>query len=146
MDRLPTPVFLGFPGGSDGKESTCNVGDLGSIPVLAWSPGGGHGNPLQYSCLKNPHEQWNLEGYSSWACKEWDMTEWLSTAQHSPQWWPVVMCLVSKHGPLSLKLKTHEVEKPRDLYVFIFTSPKQKWSNTSLSNLRRTSQTVDAWV
>ena len=36
------------------KESACNVGDLGSIPGLGRSPGGGHGNPLQYSCLKNP--------------------------------------------------------------------------------------------
>ena len=49
----PTPVFLGFPGGSDSKESTCNVGDLGSIPGLRRSPGGGHGNPLQYSFLEN---------------------------------------------------------------------------------------------
>ena len=52
-DRLPTPAFLGFPGGPAGKESTCNVGDLGSIPGLGRSPGGGHGNPLQYSCLEN---------------------------------------------------------------------------------------------
>ena len=49
----PTPVFLGFPGGSDSKESTCNVGDLGSIPGLRRSPGVGHGNPLQYSFLEN---------------------------------------------------------------------------------------------
>ena len=49
--RLPTPVFLDFPGGSDGKESTCIVGDLDLIPGLGRSPGGGHGNPLQYSCL-----------------------------------------------------------------------------------------------
>ena len=48
-------VFMGFPGGSDGKESACNVGDLGLIPGLGRSPGGGHGNPLQYSCLENPH-------------------------------------------------------------------------------------------
>ena len=41
--------------GSDGKESTCNVGDLGLIPGLGSSPGGEHGNPLQYSCLENPH-------------------------------------------------------------------------------------------
>ena len=39
---------LGFPGGSDGKESTCNVEDLGSIPGLRRSPGGEYGNPLQY--------------------------------------------------------------------------------------------------
>ena len=53
-DRLPTPVFLGFPCASAGKESACNVGDLGSIPRLGRLPGGGHGNPLQYSCLENP--------------------------------------------------------------------------------------------
>ena len=45
---------MGFPGGSDGKESACNVGDLGSIHGLGRSPGGGHGNPLQYSYLENP--------------------------------------------------------------------------------------------
>ena len=55
--RLPTPVFLGFPHGSDGKESTCNVKDLGSIPGLGTSPGGGHGNPLEHSCLENPMDK-----------------------------------------------------------------------------------------
>ena len=44
---------LSFPGGSDGKESTCNAGDLASMPELGRSPGGGHGNQLQYSCLEN---------------------------------------------------------------------------------------------
>ena len=43
----------GFPSGSDGKESTCNAGDPGSIPGSGRSPGGGSGNPLQYSCLEN---------------------------------------------------------------------------------------------
>ena len=52
-DRLPTPVFLGFLGGLDGRESAYNATDLGLIPGLGRSPGGGHGNPLQYSCLKN---------------------------------------------------------------------------------------------
>ena len=50
---LPTPVFLGFACGSAGKESTCNVGDLGSIPGLGRSPGKGKGYPLQYSGLEN---------------------------------------------------------------------------------------------
>jgi hypothetical protein len=45
--------MFGFPGGSDGKESACNIGDLGSIPRLGRSPGEGNGNPLQYSCLEN---------------------------------------------------------------------------------------------
>ena len=47
-------VYLGFPGGSDGKESACNAGDLGSIPGLGRSPGEGKGNPFQYSCWKIP--------------------------------------------------------------------------------------------
>ena len=46
-------VKLGFPGGSDGKESACNAGDLGSIPGLGRSSGEGNGYPLQYSCLQN---------------------------------------------------------------------------------------------
>ena len=44
----------GFPGGSDGKEATCNAGDLASIPGSGRSPGDGNGNPLWYSCLENP--------------------------------------------------------------------------------------------
>ena len=54
--RLPTPVFLGFPCGSAGKESTCNAGDLGWIPGLGRSPGEGKGYPLQYSGLENSTE------------------------------------------------------------------------------------------
>ena len=46
-----------FPGGSDSKESSCNVVDLGLIPGLGRSPGAGHGNPIQYSCLENPMDR-----------------------------------------------------------------------------------------
>ena len=74
---------LGFPGDSDSKESTSNVGDLGSITGLGSSPGGRHGKPLQYSCLENPHGQRSLAGYSPWGRKESDTTEQLSIAQHS---------------------------------------------------------------
>ena len=70
-DRLLSPVFLGFPAGSNNKESTCNVGDLGSVPRLRRSPGGGYDNPLQYSCLENPHGQRSLVGYSPWVTKSW---------------------------------------------------------------------------
>ena len=52
-DRLSTPVFLGFPCGSGGKESACNVGDLGSIPGLGGSSGDRKSYSLQYSGLKN---------------------------------------------------------------------------------------------
>ena len=52
-DKLPVPVFLGFPCGSAGKESTCNEGDLDSIPGLGRFPGERKGYPLQYSDLEN---------------------------------------------------------------------------------------------
>ena len=52
-DRLPTPVFLGFPCGSTGKESSCNAGDVGSIRGLRISPREGNGYPLQYYGLEN---------------------------------------------------------------------------------------------
>ena len=68
---------MGFPGGLHGKESTCNVGDLGSIPGSGRFPGEGNGNPLQYSCLRIP---WTEEpgSHSPWGCKELDMTEQLT--------------------------------------------------------------------
>ena len=71
-DRLPTPAFLGFPCGSVGKESTCNVGDLGSIPRLGRSLGEEKGYPLQYSGLENSVD-WESMGQ-----KESDRTEQLS--------------------------------------------------------------------
>ena len=61
-----------------GKESTCNAGELGSIPGLGRSPGGRHDNPLQYSCLENPPGQRSLVGYHSWGHKKQDMTERLT--------------------------------------------------------------------
>ena len=63
------------------SEFACNAGDLDSIPELGRSPGGGHDNLLQYSCLEKPHGQRSLVGYSLWGHKESDMTERLSTAQ-----------------------------------------------------------------
>ena len=53
---------MGFPGGSEVKASTCNAGDLGSMPGSGRSPGEGNGNPLQYSCLENP-----MDGGAWWA-------------------------------------------------------------------------------
>ena len=75
-------VSSGFPGGSDGEESTCNAGDWGSVPGSGWSPGEVHGNPLQYSCLENPMDRgaWRATLHSA---SNVDTTEWLSTAHHS---------------------------------------------------------------
>ena len=72
-NRLPTPVFLGFPCGSAGKESTCNAGNLGSIPGLGKSSGEGKSFPLQCSALEN-----FMDCISSWGLKVSDTTEQLS--------------------------------------------------------------------
>ena len=66
---------MGLTGGSEGIESACKAGDLGSISQLGRYPGGGHGNPGQYYCLENPHGQRRLAGYSPWCLKELDITE-----------------------------------------------------------------------
>ena len=71
---------MGFPGGLNSTKSTCSAGDIGLIPGLGRSPGGGHSNPLQYPCLENPHGQGNVVGYSPWHHKESDMTGQLNTA------------------------------------------------------------------
>ena len=67
------------------KNLPANAGDardMGLIPGLGRFPGGGHDNPLQYSCLENPYGQRSLAGYSPWSSKELVMTEQLRTAQH----------------------------------------------------------------
>ena len=69
---------MNFPGGSVSNESACDAGpsgDRGSIPGSRRSPGRGYGNPLQYSCLENPHGQRSLVGYGSQGHKESDTTE-----------------------------------------------------------------------
>ena len=70
---MKQPYRWGFPGGASGKEPTCK--NRVSIPELGRSPGGWHGNPLQYSCLEKPHGQRTLAGYS-----QSDVTE---VTQHS---------------------------------------------------------------
>ena len=79
-------LLRGIPGGSDGKESSCNAEDPGSIPGLGRYPGEGRGNPLQYSCLENSSKQRSQVGYGPWDRKESDTTEQLAHA-----WWKSVM-------------------------------------------------------
>ena len=82
LDRLPTPVLLGFPGGSHCKEAACNSGDLGLIPGLGRSPGEGHGNTLQCSGLENPHGRRAWRVIVHGITKSQDTTERLSTQQN----------------------------------------------------------------
>ena len=80
-DRLPTPVFLGFPGGSAEKESACNAEDLGLMPGLGRSPGGGKGYPLQYSGLENSMEPGRPQ--SMGVTEKLDMTKHVHTHMNS---------------------------------------------------------------
>ena len=68
---------MGFPGGSEGKESACSVGDLGSIPGSGRSPGEGNGNTLQYSCLENP-----MDRGSWWATVHEASESWMRLSEH----------------------------------------------------------------
>ena len=65
----PLASVMGFPDGSDGKESACNAGDPGSIPELGRSPGEENGNPLQYSCLENSMDR------EAWRASVHEVTE-----------------------------------------------------------------------
>ena len=75
MDGWIAIVLSLHLGSSAGKESACGAGDLGSIPGSGRSPGGGHGNPLHYSCLENSHGERSLVGYTPWDLKKSDTTE-----------------------------------------------------------------------
>ena len=71
-------ILLGFPGGSDSKETACNAGDLCLIPGLGISSGEGNGSPLQYSCLKNPIDRRAWWPTVHGVAKSWDTTEQLT--------------------------------------------------------------------
>ena len=106
--------------------------DVGLIPGLGRSPGGGHGSLLQYSCLENPHGQRSPVGYSPCGCKESDMTEWLSTAHvwmweldHKESWvlknwcfWTVVL-KKTLESPLDCKEIKPFNSKGNQSWIFI---------------------------
>ena len=82
---MRTGVKWGFPGGSNSKEFSCSAGDPGSIPGSGRCPGGGHGNPLQYSCLENPMDRgtWWVAVHR---VTELDMTEATKHAKGPGRW------------------------------------------------------------
>ena len=118
-NRLPTPVFLGFPCGSAGKESTRNVGDLGSIPGLGRSPGEGKGYPFQCSGLE--HSMDCRKGHN-WVTFTFTHNEWISQ-----------QCYFD-NSPLIFCVTTFWVSFPQAshfLPVFSFPIfPRTWWSNS----------------
>ena len=71
VGSAPTWIIQGFPHSSDGKGSACNAGNQSSIPGLGKSPGVGNGNPLQYSCLRNPMDR------GAWLAAVYGVTSWI---------------------------------------------------------------------
>ena len=106
-----------------GKGSTCNARDMVSVLGSGRSPGEGYGNPLQYSCLENPHGQRCLVGYSPWGHKESDMTEWLNTRQSTSreasstiwEYWDCLWTSQGWDGLLCFCWKLKAVQVPRAL-------------------------------
>ena len=98
----------GIPGGSDNKESACNAGDLASIPGSGRSPGGGHGNPLWYSCLENPMDRGSWRAAVCTAAKSCTWLKWLMT-----------------HAKLSFK-------KRKPVYPLVLDLDGVIWSITSI--------------
>ena len=113
---------ISFPGSSPGKESACNARDAGLIHGSESSPGGGHGNPVQYSCLENPYGQRSLVGYSPWRHKELDMTERLSTAQSV---YNLVLVSALKQGDSVIQIHTYSFSYCFALCFIQFSSVAQ---------------------
>jgi len=93
-DRPPTPVFFGFPGGSAGKESACNAGDLSLIPGLGRSSGEGKGYPLQYSGLENSMDCISMGsqrvGLSSFHFHSFILLSRMIGSRMGPSWVPLM--------------------------------------------------------
>ena len=91
--QLPLGVSLwlcDFPGGPDGKASDCNAGDLGSIPGSGKSPGGGHSNPLQYSCLENPTDRGAWQATQSMGSQRVGH-DWVTNTHTVTLWWAFLL-------------------------------------------------------
>ena len=86
--------YRGFPGGSVVKNPPANAGDEGSVPGLGRSPGGGNGNPLQYSCLRNPMDSGGWQASVHEIAKGLDTTSWLNN-----NWYYRFWCSWSREQP-----------------------------------------------
>ena len=107
---------MGFPDGSDGKESACNAGDRGLIPRLGRSPGKGNGNPFGFSCLENPMDR------GAWlAIVHWVANSWTQLSDYESE--------SESHAVVSNSLQPHGLYSP-------WNSPGQNTGVGSLSLLQ----------
>ena len=130
----------GFQGGASGQESACNAADVGLTPVSGRSPGGRLGDPLQSSCLENPHGQRSLVGYSLQHCKESDTTEapWPITVQET--WvlflvWEDLTC----HGATKPKHpRAHDPQPLKPLWLETVAQSKRSHCNEEAHSATKT--------
>ena len=109
-------IYMGFPDGSDGKESACNAGDRGLIPRLGRSPGKGNGNPFGFSCLENPMDR------GAWlAIVHWVANSWTQLSDYESE--------SESHAVVSNSLQPHGLNSP-------WNSPGQNTGVGSLSLLQ----------
>ena len=92
--------FFGLPRSLSGKESASNAGNMGSYPRLVRSPGGGHGNPLQYSCLGNPMDTgaWWIRVHGVTKSQTW-LRDWAHACRHHCKFFHVVTHLILPQTP-----------------------------------------------
>ena len=132
------------------EESACNAGDPGLIPGLRRSSGGGHGNPLQYSCLEGLHGQRNLVGYSPWGHKESDTTEQLSMSRGHNGTPLQYSCLENPMDGGAWKATVHGVAEDRTqlsdfTFTFHFHALEKEMATHSSVLAWRTPGTGRAW-
>ena len=124
LSGLTSPC-LGFPGGSDGKESVCSAGDLRSIPGSGRSPGEGNGNTLQYSCLENPMESGAWCAAVHGVSKSQTRLEWLTqTHTHNP-----FAFLHLRGSTILLEAQTFEIH----IYLLTHSEEKKQQQQKTLS-------------
>ena len=122
----------GFPGGSDGQESACNARDPGSIPGSGTSPGGGHGNPLQYSCLENPLIISDLDPHI--------LSSFLSVSENPPKNTTGSSSVQFGRSVVSNSLRPHELQHARPACpsptprVYSNSCPLSQWCHPAISS------------
>ena len=133
---------MGFPGGSDGKGSTCNAEDPGLISGLERSPGGEHGNPLQYSCLENSMDRGAWPAPVHGLAKSWDTAEWLTHFHFSLLTRSVTLSkylyLFVSQFPFLLKKNNNSIFLLMSEWVLVFNQgvePNECWKKAALQEL-----------